>query len=168
LSTGTGLLRPGLLAGARLALTQFGEAGPASACRGELERLGALVTETPEAGSEALIVDAAAAHGESLAPTLSETWSAVHGYAGSLIEATRPGRIVLIAPPDEAASAALENLARTLSVEWARRSITVVAIARAEATSAADVAALVAYLCSPAGEYFSGCLLDMRSGSPPG
>ena len=156
MTAGTGLLRPGLLSGAKIALAQLGEGGPAAACRSELEC------------ADALIVDAAAARGESLGATLSDTWSAVHGYAGALIEAARPGRVFLVAPPDEGAAAALENLARTLSVEWARRSITVVTIARADATSAADVATLVAYLCSPAGGYFSGCLLDMRSGSQSG
>ncbi len=61
-----------------------------------------------------------------------------------------------------AARAGLENLARTLSIEWARYSITAVAVAPGAATAADEVGALVAYLASPAGAYFSGCLLDMR------
>ena len=62
----------------------------------------------------------------------------------------------------DAARAGLENLARTLSIEWARYGITTVAIAPGEKTAASEVAALIAYLASPAGAYFSGCLLDLR------
>ena len=77
-------------------------------------------------------------------------------------------RIVYVAPaPDAgahagAAAAGLENLARTLSIEWARYGIATVTIAPGSATAAGEVAALVAYLASPAGAYFSGCLLDLR------
>jgi NAD(P)-dependent dehydrogenase (short-subunit alcohol dehydrogenase family) len=77
-------------------------------------------------------------------------------------------RIVYLAPaPDAgeyapAACAGLENLARTLSVEWARHGITTVTIAPGAQTPAGEVAALTAYLASPAGAYFSGCLLDLR------
>ncbi len=77
------------------------------------------------------------------------------------------GRIVYLAPPAAAgehaaaARAGLENLARTLSVEWARHAITVVTIAPGEASAAGEVAALTGYLASPAGAYFSGCLLDL-------
>jgi len=86
----------------------------------------------------------------------------------------RPGsgsatrRIVYLAPASDAgehagaARAGLENLARTLSIEWARHGITLVTIAPGEATAAGEVAALCAYLASPAGAYFSGCLLDLR------
>jgi citronellol/citronellal dehydrogenase len=76
-------------------------------------------------------------------------------------------RIVYLAPaPDagehaQAARAALENLARTLSVEWARHSINVVTVAPTDRTSSEEMAAITAYLASPAGAYFSGCLLDL-------
>jgi NAD(P)-dependent dehydrogenase (short-subunit alcohol dehydrogenase family) len=82
-------------------------------------------------------------------------------------EGARGGRIVYLAPPadgDEhvdAALAGLENLARTLSIEWARHGVASVAIASA-AGMADEVAALTAYLASPAGAYYSGCLLDLR------
>lgn len=77
-------------------------------------------------------------------------------------------RIVYLAPVAadgehaDAARAGLENLGRTLSIEWARHGITPVTIAPGETTTAGEVAALTAYLASPAGAYFSGCLLDLR------
>lgn len=83
------------------------------------------------------------------------------------------GRIIYLAPPvdagehADAARAALENLARTLSIEWARYAISTVAIAPGAgaangAAAAGEVGALTAYLASAAGAYFSGCLLDLR------
>jgi NAD(P)-dependent dehydrogenase (short-subunit alcohol dehydrogenase family) len=78
------------------------------------------------------------------------------------------GRIVYIAPPAAAgelaggAQAGLENLVRTLSIEWARYAITVVALVPGELTSASEAAALTAYLGSCAGAYFSGCVFDLR------
>jgi NAD(P)-dependent dehydrogenase (short-subunit alcohol dehydrogenase family) len=78
------------------------------------------------------------------------------------------GRIVYLAPRPlsgahaGAACAGLENLARTLSIEWARHAITAVAIAPGNGTTDEVLAALTAYLASPAGGYFSGCLLDLR------
>lgn len=77
-------------------------------------------------------------------------------------------RIVYLAPQPNAgefagaACAGLENLGRTLSTEWARYGITVVTIAPGDGTPAGEVARLCAYLASPAGAYFSGCLLDLR------
>ena len=87
-------------------------------------------------------------------------------------EEARGGRIVYIAPAPqdgahaEAARAGLENLSRTLSIEWARHQTTTVTIAPGDETAAQELAALVAYLASPAGAYFSGCLLDLRGVRP--
>jgi hypothetical protein len=87
-----------------------------------------------------------------------------------------PSRIVYIAPRAgsgtfaDAASSGLENLARTLSIEWARYGVRTVAIAPGADVAAPELAALAAYLSSPAGGYFSGCLLDLRgpsASSPP-
>jgi NAD(P)-dependent dehydrogenase (short-subunit alcohol dehydrogenase family) len=78
-------------------------------------------------------------------------------------------RILYLAPAPDAGEhagavrAGLENLARTLSVEWARHGITAVTVAPGADTSAEEVAAMATYLASPAGAYFSGCLLDMRA-----
>lgn len=79
------------------------------------------------------------------------------------------GKIVLLAPAESdgeyapAVGAALENTARTLSVEWARYGIRVVAIAPRVGVADSALAELVAFIASPAGDYFSGCTL--RPGS---
>ena len=87
----------------------------------------------------ALLYDADAGFGaggaDALRATLEQAWRAIRAVAtGALIEAGAPGRLLMVAPrPDAgrhapAARAALENLARTLSVEWARYGITAVAL----------------------------------------
>jgi hypothetical protein len=85
------------------------------------------------------------------------------------------GKVALIAPaPDHnapaaaAARAAAENLARTLSIEWARHGITTVAITPGVDSADAELAALAAYLASPAGDYFSGCRLALGEARPAG
>jgi NAD(P)-dependent dehydrogenase (short-subunit alcohol dehydrogenase family) len=128
---------------------------------------------------------------------LDASWSVTRAVAASAFlpaeghAGARGGRIVYLAPPPGggartgehasaaghagAARAGLENLARTLSIEWARYAITAVTIAPGEAgdgeagdgeagageAGAGEVAALTAYLASPAGAYFSGCVLDL-------
>jgi NAD(P)-dependent dehydrogenase (short-subunit alcohol dehydrogenase family) len=146
------------------------------------EVVAAAVAET---GSlDLLIVDGASlfAHGQAHAASaspegahaalrfcLDATWNvtrAVVNYA--FLPAGRGGRIVYLAPSSDlgehadAARAGLENLGRTCSIEWARHGITTVTIAPGQTTTASEVAALCAYLASPAGTYFSGCLLDLR------
>jgi NAD(P)-dependent dehydrogenase (short-subunit alcohol dehydrogenase family) len=104
---------------------------------------------------------------DGLTNTLGLAWRAARAVAtGALIPAAGPGQLVMVAPPPdagrhaEAARAALENLARTLSVEWARFQITTVTVTPGPATTAAEVAELVGFLLSPAGGYFSGCRFD--------
>jgi NAD(P)-dependent dehydrogenase (short-subunit alcohol dehydrogenase family) len=114
---------------------------------------------------------------------MEAAWSATratvnHAFLAPAVGAeSQGGRIVYLAPvPDAecpeivqhaaAACAGLENLARTLSTEWARYGITTVAIAPGAGTAAGEVGALVAYLASRAGAYFSGCLLDLRGPDP--
>jgi len=106
---------------------------------------------------------------EALRACLDASWNVTRAVAASaFLPDERGGRIVYVAPsPDDgehadAARAGLENLARTLSIEWARHGITTVAVAPGAATAPSEVAALTAYLASPAGAYFSGCLLDLR------
>jgi NAD(P)-dependent dehydrogenase (short-subunit alcohol dehydrogenase family) len=124
---------------------------------------------------ESLVVDSASMFArdgrdarEALRVCLDSSWNVTRAVAGgAFLPDARGGRIVYLAPPPDAgehadaARAGLENLARTLSIEWARHRITTVAIAPGVAT-ASEVAALTAYLASPAGAYFSGCLLDLR------
>jgi NAD(P)-dependent dehydrogenase (short-subunit alcohol dehydrogenase family) len=109
-----------------------------------------------------------------LSACLDCAWEATRAVAGAaFIEAGRGGRVVYLAPATpasaargamhaDAARAGLENLARTLSIEWARYGVTLVTIAPGERTSAAEVAAATAFLASPAGAYYSGCLFDLR------
>ncbi len=113
-----------------------------------------------------------------LSACLDAAWNVTRAVAKLAFLAHEPGTdgehggngggvLFLAPPPDagpyaEAARAGLENLARTLSIEWARHGVTLVAIAPGEMTAASEVATLCAYLASPAGAYFSGCLLDLR------
>ncbi|HSZ04166.1 MAG TPA: hypothetical protein VK778_03075 [Solirubrobacteraceae bacterium] len=107
-----------------------------------------------------------------LGTCLDASWNITRALANrAFLPGGRGGRIVYLAPPPDggehadAARAGLENLARTLSIEWARHGITAVAIAPGAAT-VREVAALTAYLASPAGAYFSGCMLDLRGARP--
>jgi NAD(P)-dependent dehydrogenase (short-subunit alcohol dehydrogenase family) len=103
-----------------------------------------------------------------LAPAQTGPGRAAERGGGSPESSSHARRIVYLAPAPDAGEyapavcAGLENLARTLSIEWARHGIATVAIAPGASTPASEVAALTAYLASPAGAYFSGCLLDLR------
>ena len=106
---------------------------------------------------------------EALDECLQDTWNITRAVVNlAFLPGERGGRIVYLAPAADAARhadaalAGLENLTRTLSIEWARHGITSVAIAPGRTTSAGEVGALTAYLASRAGAYFSGCLLDLR------
>jgi NAD(P)-dependent dehydrogenase (short-subunit alcohol dehydrogenase family) len=67
-----------------------------------------------------------------------------------------------IADPDaEGVRGAVENMARTLSIEWSRHGIRTVAITPGARTTDGELAALAAYLASPAGDYFSGARLAL-------
>jgi citronellol/citronellal dehydrogenase len=182
------LFRAGLLDGVAVALA--GPARPEVAAT--LAALGADAREVEVASDEeappeaadvhALVFDAAApfaaggapgASADELAPLRAAgdaAWIATRAVANAAwIEPKAPGgKVVLIAPrPGDgihaaAARAALENLSRTLSIEWSRYGIRTTTITPADATSDADVANLVAYLVSRAGDYFSGARLDLR------
>jgi NAD(P)-dependent dehydrogenase (short-subunit alcohol dehydrogenase family) len=129
---------------------------------------------------ELLALDAASVFARATGPRalracLDVSWSVTQALAEAVfLKDGGGGRVVYVAPaPDAgehagAARAGLENLARTLSIEWARHAITTVAIAPgASAGAAGEVAALTAYLASPAGAYFSGCVLDLRGPAAP-
>jgi hypothetical protein len=166
------VLRAGLLAGIRVAVAGEGELGRAVAARAGA--LGAHVESSPDDSSpvDVLVWDGAAAFSsgpgvEGVRAALDGAWLAVRAVAvESWIARGVGGLIVLLAPPPgdahaEAARAGLENLARTLSIEWSRFAIRPVAILPGERTAAGEVAEVAAYLASRAGGYFSGCALTL-------
>lgn len=94
--------------------------------------------------------------------SLAQTWAVVRGVATEAFIPRNEGRILLLAPRNDGLIAAgLENLARTLSVEWARFGITVTALVPGARASDDQLATLVAFLCSHAGAYYSGCRFDL-------
>lgn len=175
------LLRADLLQGRRIGLAGGGseEVGAAlSALGAELEPLAGeeIATEEERVGEwarahrplHALVYSATAVFGaggeEALLATLEEAWGAVREVAvGALIEAGHPSKVVLLGPRSDAgpyaaaARAGLENLARTLSVEWARYGVTAVTVAAGPHSTERELANLVCFLVSEAGEYLSGC-----------
>jgi NAD(P)-dependent dehydrogenase (short-subunit alcohol dehydrogenase family) len=158
----TEILRRGVLDGVRVAVAGAGPLGAAVARRAE--ELGARVGEQEEL--DVLVWDGAAAFAaaagvDAVRAALDGAWAAIQPRA------TGPKLILLLAPPPgdahaEAARAGLENLARTLSIEWARLGIRPVALHPGTATPAGEVAELAAFLSSPAGAYYSGCRFDLR------
>jgi NAD(P)-dependent dehydrogenase (short-subunit alcohol dehydrogenase family) len=154
------VLRPGVLTGVRMTVAGAGELGSAVAER--MRALGAAGGDQVDV----LVWDGAAAFAsasgvEAVRAALDGAWLAIQPVA------SHPMLILLLAPPPadahaEAARAGLENLARTLSIEWARLGIRPVAIHPGVATPAEEVAELAAFLASPAGAYYSGCRFDLR------
>lgn len=119
-------------------------------------------------------VEFGAGGGQGLQDALRLAWLATRAVAtGALIPGDGPAKIVLVGPRAgagphaEAARAGLENLARTLSVEWARFAVTVVAVCPGAQTAEPALAELVCFLLSPAGEYFSGCRFDLGAVAEP-
>ncbi|MBI5105155.1 MAG: hypothetical protein HZB46_09270 [Solirubrobacterales bacterium] len=171
------VLRPGVLDGVTACV---------AGCAGErLAELGATVValEADLADEDAtiaaaaalprpgvLVVDTAAAFGDGgmagLRAAVDGAWNAVRAVVNAhFLEGG--GKVVLVAPSTgehaTAAGAALENTARTVSVEWARLDIRTTAIRPAPGTTAEEVAELAAFLASPAGDYYSGCAFSMTS-----
>jgi hypothetical protein len=163
----TELLKPGLLDGVAIAVTDDG-------CGAELRALGAttpLLTPAFPLDDDALAaaagelgaVDALVCDGRALFAAAGGGLPGLRAAADGCFAAARAvvnaafipagrGKIVLLAPPDAATAAALENSARTLSIEWARHQIVITCMHDGPETEA-----LVAFLCSPAGDYYSGC-----------
>jgi len=146
--------------------------GDAPAVKTLLTKLGARVDAETSESADAIVYDAAPAFGDGGEAGLREAkargWTAIREVAtAALIPRERGGKVVVIAPRPgagafaEAARAALENLARTLSVEWARYGITATAITPGNATTDDQIAQLVCFLVSPAGDYFSGCRFSL-------
>ncbi len=181
-----GILRPNLLDGVSVVLDTVGE--PAwPGLEAELRGLGAGVDRLSDGAwpeglplpdeAGALVVDCTGwepDHGqadsgvEPLRSLLDRVWMTTEAVAArALIEGGRGGRLLFLAPVQRerftvpAAVAALENLARTLSVEWARYGITAVVLAPSADTRPEDLSTVTAFLLSAAGAYFSGCRLDL-------
>lgn len=177
------VLSSGLLDGRAVALA----GRPVPAVARSLTALGAGVHELDPALDEdgaknwaagvaplhALVFDAATTFAgggpASLDAALEAAWVATRGVATGALIPAGAGKVLLIAPRQAGASfssaarAALENLVRTLSVEWARYGVTAVAIAPGARTADHELAELVCFLVSVAGDYFSGCAFDLAS-----
>lgn len=170
------LFRDDLLAGQAIALAGGGDGLALS-----LRALGAEVTALElevagEAAAVRAVASALAAAGRidtlvldarayvEVPRVLDATWIVVRAVAtAAMIPDGRGGKIALVAapPPAEPARAGLENMARTLSIEWARFGIRPTALAPGEGTTEEEIGALLAYLASPAGDYFSGSRLSL-------
>jgi NAD(P)-dependent dehydrogenase (short-subunit alcohol dehydrogenase family) len=102
-----------------------------------------------------------------LSAALERGWIAVRAAAVGGMIARPGGKLILVGPGPQAgehaaaARAGLENLARTLSVEWARYGITATMIAPGGEASLEEIAGLVAFLVSEAGDYYSGCRFEL-------
>lgn len=174
------LLRNGLLDGVRVA-TSGGAEGPAAACArlgAEVVALGAdpldegaITAAAEQAGPvAALVADAATPFtgGEDgFRTALDGAWNATRAVVNATLRPARDGRVLLLAPPPgddpfaAALRAALENTARSTSIEWARFNVRPIAVLPGAATAPDEVDALVAWLLSPAGAYFSGSALRL-------
>jgi citronellol/citronellal dehydrogenase len=144
------------------------------------EAIGAIAA--PEGGIHTVVADAASAFAaagpsdaEALRAALGSAWVVARAAATRvMIDAPEGGKIVVLAPAPDigghagAARAGLENFARTLSIEWARYRIRTTTVAPGRHSQADDVASVVAYLASPAGDYFSGCVLALDAARPSG
>jgi hypothetical protein len=174
------LLRPNLLRERAVALAGGARPAVAEGLRAHGARLVVFGSGDPDAEGwaaehapvDALVYDAASSFAEggaaALRAAVDDGWSAIHAVATvAFIPSERGAVIVLIAPRAgagrhaAAVRAALENMARTLSIEWARFGITTTAITPGAGTADDEIATLVAFLVSPAGGYFSGCRFDL-------
>jgi hypothetical protein len=173
----TALLRPALLDGVRVLLasgeppSRFGEAVNARCAelRATLRRV--VIDPTgdeapPRPDTDVLVWDGASLAGPR--DVLDGAWLALRPVARSawIEPEALGGKLLLIAPPPldagaEAVRSGLENLARTLSIEWARFGIRAVALLPGATTDPGEVAELAAFLASRAGDYYSGCHFRM-------
>jgi NAD(P)-dependent dehydrogenase (short-subunit alcohol dehydrogenase family) len=168
------LLRQVLLDGQTI-LVAVGEGSLGAATAEACSRLGANLVTDPEgqARLDAVLIEPSLGDGEdddaALVTALGAAWDVVHGAANAILIEQQRGKIVLLAPrPDggvhaEALRDGLENMARTLSIEWARYGILPTMVAPGPQTTDDEAATLVAYLVSPAGDYYSGCRFELGS-----
>jgi hypothetical protein len=176
------VLRADLLRGTAIAVTAGVPADVREAMLGAGARLEEFDERLGEAEAEewarsraplhGLVFDARWAFGrggeEALAAALERAWTSIRALAnGALIPSPESTKIVLLGPPPgagryaEAARSGLENLARTLSVEWARFAVRTTAVMPGDQTTDQELGELLCFMASPAGDYFSGCLLEL-------
>jgi NAD(P)-dependent dehydrogenase (short-subunit alcohol dehydrogenase family) len=177
------LLLPGLLDGRVVALAgaarhtatlcaQLGAATPA--LDADLLDEDAVIAAAAALGPVGtLVCDAAGSFADAgggldgLRAAIDGAWNATRAVVNAALRPAGGGKVVLLGPrPGDGAHAgalraALENTARTLSIEWARHAIRTTAVLPGDATADDDVARLIAFLASPAGDYFSGCAFTM-------
>jgi len=136
-----------------------------------LERHGRIDTLVNHAGAE----PGGAELADVMRLDVEGTWLMTHAVATrAMIGQGRPGKVVnvTVAPypgaigppttgPVATARAAVENLTRVLSIEWARFDIKLTALS-AGAPAPEEIAWLSAFVASPAGDYFSGAVLDLK------
>jgi citronellol/citronellal dehydrogenase len=144
------------------------DAAAAAFAAGVVERHGGLDTLVLDAASAFAAAAPGGAGAEALRAAADPVWAAARGAAqAAMIDAESGGKVIVIGPAPgagpraEAARAALENLVRTLSIEWSRYAIRTTAILPGDATSPDEIGAVVAFLASPAGDYYSGCVMDL-------
>ena len=156
------IFHAGLLDGRTIAFAGAGEA-IASACAAlgaATHRLEATTDEDALHASVAALASLDALIADS--GDLEQVWAVTRAAVNAAFRPAQAGKVVLVAPRDSAPTrSALENLARTTSIEWARYGVTTAAILPGERTSDDEVARLAAYLVSQAGAYFSGCALTL-------
>ena len=153
------VLKPTLLRG--VGITTTGSVAPQITER--LEQLGA------SPGTDVLVHGATPpTNADGVRAALDDASDAIR--ASMLPQEHKPGLIVLLSPPRdgahaEAARAGLENLARTLSIEWARYAVRPVTIH--QGADPHVTAELVAFLASGAGAYYAGCAFTLRQPRAP-
>ena len=185
----------GLLDGRRIAVSGAA-GGPGPVIAAELSTLGASVhplddpdpahAATDEAQATRWASERAPLHAlvhccafrvggaEALRDTLARTWVVARAVATeTMLEGSAGGKLVFVASPTGAGPLAsalgdgLESLARTLSVEWARFRTTAVTVVPGAVTTDRELAQLACFLVSPAGDYLSGCRIDLGVTAPP-
>jgi hypothetical protein len=161
----TELLRPGLLDDATIVVTNdaagaglraLGAATPVLTVVLDDDAIAAAAAELGPV--DAIVCDGRALFGAAggglagLRAAADGCFAAARALANAAFIPAGRGKVVLLAPEDRATAAALENTARTLGTEWARHGIVITCVhdrARSDA--------LLAFLCSTAGDYYSGC-----------
>jgi NAD(P)-dependent dehydrogenase (short-subunit alcohol dehydrogenase family) len=176
------MFRPELLAGRRMAFAGADETPAAIA----VHELGAVIEAVPADRDQedelqawvaarlplhGLVFDARPRFGagglKPLTAALERAWVVARAVATEALIPARSGRLIFIAPrPEagpyaEAARAGLENLVRTLSIEWARFSVTAVTLNPGTSTTEDELTGLVSFLLSEAGAYLTGCRFDL-------